>query len=128
MLSGLSFRVSTVANLRRLLSRYCIPMDNDRPSLDLKHFHDICPDKNGTSKYKLMNLRLTWGFCQVPVIAVFTKYDQFRRDVEMKLEDENRDSVADLDAEIETLFKRHYLSHLTGSPPYVRLESEDFVN
>ena len=28
-------------------------MDNDRPSLDLKHFADICPDKNGTSKRNL---------------------------------------------------------------------------
>jgi hypothetical protein len=26
-------------------------MDNDRPSLDLKHFQDICQDKNGKSKY-----------------------------------------------------------------------------
>ena len=25
-------------------------MDNARPSLDLKHVDDICPDKNGTSK------------------------------------------------------------------------------
>jgi len=25
-------------------------MDNDRPSLDLKHFANICPDKNGMSK------------------------------------------------------------------------------
>ena len=29
--------------------RYCIPMDNRRPSLDLKHFNDICPDQNGRS-------------------------------------------------------------------------------
>jgi hypothetical protein len=36
--------------------RYCIPMDNDRPSLDLRHFHDVCPDKNGTSKRNSMNL------------------------------------------------------------------------
>ena len=27
--------------------RYCIPMDNNRPSLELRHFKDICPDKNG---------------------------------------------------------------------------------
>jgi hypothetical protein len=27
--------------------RYCIPMDNNRPSLDLKYYEDICPDKNG---------------------------------------------------------------------------------
>jgi len=34
---------------RMFLLRYCIPMDNNRPSLDLKHFQDICPDNNGMS-------------------------------------------------------------------------------
>jgi hypothetical protein len=43
----------------RLMFRYCIPMDNDRPSLDLKYFWDICPDKNGTSKLNFMNWELT---------------------------------------------------------------------
>ena len=32
------------------LLRYCIPMDNDRPSLDSKHFANICSDKNGMSE------------------------------------------------------------------------------
>ena len=27
-------------------------MDNDRPSLDLRHFDAICPDKNGMSMSK----------------------------------------------------------------------------
>ena len=36
--------------LHKIVSRFCIPMDNDRPSLDLKHFSDVCPDKNGMSK------------------------------------------------------------------------------
>jgi hypothetical protein len=31
-------------------------MDNDRPSLDLKHIGDICPDKNGTSIRYVMNV------------------------------------------------------------------------
>ena len=34
--------------------RYCVPMDNDRPSLDLKCFEKIRPDNNGmfiVSKY-----------------------------------------------------------------------------
>jgi hypothetical protein len=61
------------------------------------------------------------------VIAVFTKYDQFRRDVQMKLEYENRDP-ADLDAEMERIFNRYYLSNLRDSPPFVRLERECFVN
>jgi hypothetical protein len=39
----------------RLLIRYCIPMDNARPELDLKYFDDICPDKNGMSNYNFMN-------------------------------------------------------------------------
>jgi len=77
-------------------------MDNDRPELDLKYFHDICPDKN------------------VPVIAVFTKYDQFKHDIEMKLEDENLET--DLDAEVEKIFDQHYLASLGGDPRFVRLE------
>ena len=37
----------------KLPFRYCIPMDNNRPSLDLKYFDDICLDKNGTSNTSL---------------------------------------------------------------------------
>jgi len=63
------------------------------------------------------------------VIAVFTKYDQFRLDVEMKLEDQGLDaSPTLLDAEMEGIFKNHYLANLRGPPPYVRLESKHFLN
>jgi hypothetical protein len=41
----------------RFLFRYCVPTDNARPSLDLKHFDDICLDKKGMSEYKFMS----WG-------------------------------------------------------------------
>lgn len=61
------------------------------------------------------------------MIAVFTKFDQFKRNIMIKLEDENRDS-AELDAEVANMFRQHYLASLSGSPPFVRLESEDFVN
>jgi len=89
---------------------YCIPTDNDRPLLDIKHIDDICPDKN------------------VPVIAVFTKYDQFKREIKMKLEDqpEGRDP-AHFDDDVENIFKEHFLDNLKGSPPFVRLESRAFV-
>ena len=60
----------------------------------------------------------------VPVIAVFTKYDQFKRNIKMKLEDENRDREIDLDAEAENIFKQHYLASLNGRPSFIRLESE----
>jgi hypothetical protein len=48
---GLSLRVSIVVHWQGhgRLFRYCIPMDNDRPSLDLKYFDAVCPDKNGMS-------------------------------------------------------------------------------
>jgi len=65
-----------------------------------------------------------WGF-QVPVVAVFTKYDQFKRDIKMKLEDEGCDREIDLNAEVENIFNRHYLASLNGPPPFIRLESED---
>jgi len=83
---------------------YCVPMDNVRPGLDLKYFHDICPDKN------------------IPVIAVFTKYDQFRRNMRIKLEDERRDPGL-LEAEVERVFNEHYLANPTEPPPFIRLES-----
>ena len=66
---------------------------------------------------------MMWDF-PVPVIAVFTKYDQFKRNIKMKLEDEDRDLEIDLNAEAENIFKQHYLDSLNGPPPFIRLESE----
>ena len=59
---------------------------------------------------------------QVPVIAVFTKYDQFFRNVKMHLEDygDPGDNVSDA---AERLFKEHYLRHLGAGATFVRLES-----
>ena len=65
---------------------------------------------------------------QVPVIAVFTKYDQFKHDIKMKLEDEGRDTETHFDAEVKRVFDRYYLGRLSGPPPFVRLESEDFFS
>ena len=64
-----------------------------------------------------------WNF-QVPVIAVFTKYDQFKRNIKMKAEDEGRHPEINLDAEVENIFNQHYLASLNGHPPFIRLESE----
>jgi len=46
---GLNLRVPTILTTDRNVSRYCVPMDNQRPSLDMKYFKDICPDQNGVS-------------------------------------------------------------------------------
>jgi hypothetical protein len=66
---------------------------------------------------------------QVPVIAVFTKYDQFKLDTEMKLEDNNPEDRT-VDEEMEMVFQTEYLGRLGKTPPqwYIRLKSESFVN
>jgi hypothetical protein len=61
-------------------------------------------------------------FAEVPVIAVFTKFDQFKRNIEMKLEDDGRDPRVDLNEEVESMFREHYQAGLGGSPLLVRLE------
>ncbi|KAH8986759.1 hypothetical protein EDB86DRAFT_2809421 [Lactarius hatsudake] len=82
---------------------YCVPMDNKRPQLDLKFFNDICPERN------------------VPVIAVFTKYDQFRRNVRIHVEDFGSPDDDVLDVE-EKQFQEHYVSPLGDDVRFVRLE------
>ena len=66
---------------------------------------------------------------QVPVIAVFTKFDQFKRNIKMKLEDEGRGPETHFETEMERVFHRYYLDSLSGPepPPFVRLESEEFL-
>jgi hypothetical protein len=61
----------------------------------------------------------------VPVIAVFTKYDQFRLDIEMNLQDGGcSDSEQEAPAEAKRVFKEHYLDNLGVAPEFVCLESE----
>jgi hypothetical protein len=67
------------------------------------------------------------------VIAVFTKHDQFRREVMMKLEDQlgrggGEVDQALVDREMEVIFNKHYLANLGEGPRFVCLESEDFTN
>jgi hypothetical protein len=67
---------------------------------------------------------------QVPVIAVFTKHDQFRREVMMKLEDKRGSEVdqALVDREMKEIFNKHFLANLGEAPRFVCLESKDFTN
>jgi hypothetical protein len=62
------------------------------------------------------------------MIAVFTKYDQFKLNIEMTLEDEEHHEATCLNDEVECVFHQEYLARLEGSLPFVCLESEDFVN
>ena len=50
---------------------------------------------------------------------MFTKYDQFKRDMEMDLEDLGGSGTAH-----EIQFKKNYLDHLGDGAKYVLLESE----
>ncbi|KAI6156006.1 hypothetical protein BKA82DRAFT_4084688 [Pisolithus tinctorius] len=100
---------------RRLRDRlhaiwYCIPMESARPGLDMKFFDAVCSDKN------------------VPVIAVFTKYDQFKLDVQMELEDRSEGNATptleDINEEAEKIFQDEYWNVIKGSSPkYARLEN-----
>ena len=45
----------------------------------------------------------------------------------MKLEDEHDHPEMDIDAEVKGVFEQHYLASLSGPPPFICLESEDFV-
>ena len=66
---------------------------------------------------------MMWGF-QVPVIAVFTKFEQFRHNIRMELEDGGGDPGMDLKTKVENMFNQRYLASLNGPPPFIRLESE----
>ena len=49
MLYGLDAQVFTMSTADGYTFRYCVPMDNQRPQLDLKFYKDICPNQNGVS-------------------------------------------------------------------------------
>jgi hypothetical protein len=82
---------------------YCVPMDNQRPQLDLKFVREICPDQN------------------VPVIVVFTKYDQFLHNVEMHLVDYPHEYPPDsnVSEEVEKQLQEHNLHPLGNGVRFV---------
>jgi hypothetical protein len=62
------------------------------------------------------------------VIVVFTKYDQYKRDIKIILEDQGNDTdTVLLNAETERIFKEQFLAHLRGSPPFVRWRVRIFL-
>ena len=62
---------------------------------------------------------------EVPIIVVFTKYDQFLRNVKMDvLDDPDTCQDRSISEVAEELFQEHYLHPLGDDVGYVRLESE----
>jgi hypothetical protein len=103
--------------------RYCVPMDGHRPGLDLKFYKDICPDQNGVSLRTIMTLLLK--HFKVPIIVVFTKYDQFLRNVKMEVSDYPDKYLDRSVSEVaKEQFQEHYLCPLGDDVGYVHLESE----
>jgi hypothetical protein len=102
--------------------RYCVSMDNRRPGLDLKFYDNICSDPNGASFRTFITI-LTRHF-EVPVIALFTKYDQFLFNVEMDVWDDPEKYPGSVPEEAQKRFQEHYLRPLGNDARYVRLESE----
>ena len=73
----------------------------------------------------VQNCILTYNF-EVPVIIVFTKYDQFLRNVEMHMSDypdKYLGSIHSVSEEAEKQFQEHYLCHLGDNIRFVQLES-----
>jgi len=65
------------------------------------------------------------GNILVPVIAVFTKYEQFKFNIRMKLEDEDHpDWKTEAPREAEKVFQQHYRRDPEEMPHFVCLESE----
>ena len=66
---------------------------------------------------------------EVPVIVVFTKYDQFLRNVEMHLFDYPEECPdSDVSEAVKKQFREHYLDPLGDNIQYVRLESRFRLN
>ncbi len=79
-------------------------------------------------RYEHLWLYLTHHF-EVPVVVVFTKYDQFLRNVEMHLVDyPNEYPDSNLSEAAEKRFQEHYLHPLGDDVRFVRLESGLRVN
>ncbi|KAJ7897569.1 hypothetical protein B0H14DRAFT_2332481 [Mycena olivaceomarginata] len=87
---------------------YCIPMDDQRPSLD------IAPLDSHAQ--------------QVPIIAVFTKFEAFRHNIQLDLEDDDERQQVNPQDECERIFKAEYLGRLGKGPKFVRLEGMDKSN
>ena len=61
---------------------------------------------------------------EVPVIVVFTKHDQFIRNVAIHLSDyPNEYPKSNVSEVAETLFQEHYMQHLGNDIKFVRLKS-----
>jgi len=65
----------------------------------------------------------------VPIIAVFTKFDQFKFNVEMRLEDEGYEEPSQdlVDATVQKRLETEYIGAIEGQPRHVVLDGKSTV-
>lgn len=97
-------------------------MDSERPGLDMLHFNDICPDMNG--EQSVSNSLVFPIASEVPLVAVFTKYDAFMHMMRCKVEDDDDGTGLPAENQAQTVFENEFLSRLDEKHKYVRLEGE----
>jgi len=66
----------------------------------------------------------------VPIIAVFTKFDQFKFNVEIRLEDEGFEEPSQdlVDATVQKRLETEYIGAIEGQPRYVVLDGKSTVS
>ena len=82
----------------------------------------------GHNKMNLL-VRTHIAYFVVPLIAVFTKYDQFEINIEINLDRAGlSNGETEVHAEAERVFQEQYLGNLGKLLHFVRLESEVLEN
>ena len=99
-------------------------MDNQRPQLDLKFYKDICPDQNGALLWTFITgFTVTHRF-EVPVIVLFTKHDQFLRNIAIHVSDYPKEYLDSNVSEVaEKVFQEYYMHPLGDGIRFVQLKS-----
>jgi hypothetical protein len=99
-------------------------MDQNRPDQEIRFLWEIRQMTN-LGEFYLAYTGIENKECVVPVIVIFTKYEDFREKVEMDMEDEGLEGVV-LEEECKKRFEMHYYLNEIGGD-YVVLEGEQFA-
>ncbi|KIJ34761.1 hypothetical protein M422DRAFT_263114 [Sphaerobolus stellatus SS14] len=87
-------------------------MESNRPEVELKLLEKIINDSNNRM-----------GVYPLPIIAVFTKYEDFRENIMLDMkDDEPHRSQEFVEAECERLGQEEYWGKLGSEIPFVKLE------
>jgi hypothetical protein len=94
-------------------------MDQNRPDQEIRFLEEISQMKS-LGEFYFMSTLIKDKQCTVPIIFIFTKYEAFRNNVKMDMENEGLEGV--LEDECKRRFEEYYLNEIRSD--YVALESE----